>query len=117
VTEQIEGVSLPEILRYLELARDQIVAWHRADTLPYATDSLAPLSAAWWGQVRRLMRWRVLLDPTRVIDCHCAEQEIERLYEFWVRPSTGDIDFPSVRELREPAEAAIPMPASTSAQG
>jgi hypothetical protein len=121
--EQIEGVSLGEIMPYLELARDQIVAWQRADTLPYAPQPLAPLSAAWWTQVRRLMRWRVQLDPTRPIDCRCAEEELEPLYEAWVRPSLAGKrhvcpeSASSGSEPSEPEEAVASLPVSTVIPG
>jgi hypothetical protein len=106
--EQIAGVSQGEIMPYLELARDQIVAWHRAGTLPYAPEAPPPLSAAWWAQVRRLMQWRVRLDTTRPIDCRCAEEEIERLYEAWVRPSPAPKE--SVLPERLLAGGELPEP-------
>jgi hypothetical protein len=121
--EQIAGASLGEMMPYLELARDQIAAWHRAGTLPYAHEALAPLSTAWWAQVRRLMQWRVRLDPTRPIDCRCAEEEIERLYEAWIRPSRTDKEhlvperFPSEIEPHEPEKPSAPSPVSTGVSG
>jgi len=84
--EEIEGVSLPAAMPYLDMARVQIEAWARHGTLPYACESLPPLSAEWWGQVRRLMQWRVRLDPALPIDCHAPEAELELLYGALVRP-------------------------------
>jgi hypothetical protein len=84
--EAVAGVCLATALPYLEMARDQIEGWLRSGTLPYALEPLPPLSVAWWNQVRRLMQWRVRLDPPRPIDCRRPEEEIEALYTAWVRP-------------------------------
>jgi hypothetical protein len=85
--ERIEGVSLSTAGPHLHMARVQIEAWLHDGKLPYATAPFAPLSAAWWEQVRRLMPWQVRLDPPRLVDCRDAQDEVQRLYKFWVRPS------------------------------
>ena len=87
--EAVAGICLATARPYLEMARAQIEAWQRAGTLPYAREPLAPLSPAWWEQVRGLMQGRVRLDPPRPIDCRCPEAEIEALYRAWVQPQAS----------------------------
>jgi hypothetical protein len=120
--ERIDALPLSTARPYLEMARIQIEKWLEEGTLPYALAPLTPLSTAWWEHVRRLMPWRVRVGPTRTIDCLYAEEEIERLYEFWVRPSSPKKEYPAEgvtaleREHHEP-EPSPPIAVSTPAPG
>jgi hypothetical protein len=120
--ELIDAVPHSTARVYLELARSQIEVWLQEGRLPYATEPLAPLSAEWWEHVRRLMPWRVRVGLTRTIDCRCVEEEIERLYAFWVRPSSPEKGhhpeevMTPTRGLQEP-EASTPIAVSTRAPG
>lgn len=121
--EEVEGIPISTAIPYLEMARDQIEAWSRGTSLPYTPASPTPLSAEWWEQVRRLMPWAVRLDPVRTIDCRTADEEIESLYEFYVRPispamaQSASSEPTFSRDIEEEASPNEPAVAATGVPG
>jgi hypothetical protein len=97
--ERIKDVPLAAACSTLDLVRSQIEGWHRLEQLPYAKDTLQPLSAAWWNQVRRLLQWSVRLGPTSVLDVEDPQEELEALYRRVVKPARtarrGRVQLPS----------------------
>src|SRR2546430_1533420 len=79
--ERIPEIPLATAQPFLQLAQAKIEAWHKSGELPYAAEPLAPLSEAWWEQVRKLMAFRVQIGAVQTIDCIRPEDEIETLYE------------------------------------
>jgi hypothetical protein len=87
--ERIPEVLLATAQPFLQLTEAKIRAWHQNGELPYATEPLAPLSEAWWDQVRKLMTFRVQIGTVQTIDCIRPEDEIETLYEAVVHPQVS----------------------------
>lgn len=87
--ERIPEIPLVTAQPFLQLAQAKIEAWHRSGELPYTTGPLAPLSEAWWEQVRKLMAFRVQIGAVQTLDCIRPEDEIETLYEAVVHPQVS----------------------------
>src|SRR5688500_7685218 len=66
--ERIDGLLAGSALPYLRAAQAQIEGWLRRGELPYETEPIEPLSEPWWEHVRKLMRFRVRIDPPRPVD-------------------------------------------------
>ena len=88
--ERIPEVTLAEAQPFLQLAQAKIEDWHTSGELPYASDTLVPLSEAWWEHVRKLMAFRVQISAVQTIDCQRPEEEIETLFEAIVHPKVAD---------------------------
>jgi len=85
--ERIKDVPLAAACATLDLVRSQIEGWHRVGRLPYAEETLQPLSTAWWDQVRRLLQGSVRLGPASVLDVDEPQEALEALYRRLVKPA------------------------------
>jgi hypothetical protein len=84
--ERIDGVTTAQARAYGAIVRAKIEGWRRLGELPYQTETLQPLSDAWWEAVRGLLLWRVRLGPLRIVTSPIPETELESLYQALVQP-------------------------------
>ena len=84
--EAIKGVRVPSILPFVQAAKLQIESWARDGELPYSSETLEPLSDAWWEHVRKLMQFAVRLDPPQQVECARPDEEVEALFQALVQP-------------------------------
>jgi hypothetical protein len=84
--ERLEGTTVAHALPYIEAAVEDIASWSKLPVLPFASAPIKPLSIDWWSHVSQLMHHGIKIDPPKVIDVRTPVEEIDSLFDYYVRP-------------------------------